>query len=1140
MQNIFLPQDFLLKDQKVLELKEIFPDQCYPYEAIFDFIKNKFSYKYSCDFSGGFNGTLFRLPLRTPKLAKDSDISTKVINIQDNNEMLFLRNIESCGLYRMKGRELQLIWEERINMTEEHRRFRRSVIDREQIYQMNIEKFNYVQNKKVSEIWAVCTGGHNKIKPESREFEGKLKKFSEEKRLKPRGGVAVLLAQSDKKSLYELRDESFPNPPDLTGKIYSYLSLSIASDLGVHLNGDFSLSSARSGVLQSDRFLLADCDDAKWNKYIMHDVLSDLHVKLIEYIVELEEAWHKETKMIDFVSHTMNNFWPIPARKNLIPAYKNYGLNVIRKLGLKSKIFWTEVNGGQFISLKDARIFEKEKAIIVDMLVKSGISAVKLDKDKIEQLDEIKSTNNPRFPYEPINGKLICNELQKRRFKLPSFNTDNSLFQLLDFILQDKSSFKNLTGLPLVPLNDGSVGRFGEVYYIGKDKHLKLFPKSGSSKFISIELPENLQKIFNDDEFISCTNLKKFDTSVVLDLLMDELPLVKELEWNPDGVSIPNKIWLEKIWSILNKSAENIDFNELSRYPLLPLVNPSNILICLDMDDPLLYIPENGHVLYPILVKLKVRITNMSFHENSHENLKKCVEKCTPINIINALERTCVSSFLNMKQLFYKSDLKDVDYKKLGAFIKAEIDTLIEHGQKDRSFMDTLKSLPIWPMHSSENKFKDAISGILLTYKLPFFSFNQNTFFYRCDNELDFNVLTKLGANSVDELEYIKYLVPTPTLITQFSEHSKKYINFLQSVLSLGNHEIEQYLKLYQIIPNQLDTDQSVSSLVRVDTLYDANNPVFRSIFANTDKLLPPELQNDPACIEALGRMGLKRQVNYNIFIECALEIESQKSQIKYRFQENVVRDRAKILVRYLYEHINSLNFNSEQWYKILRIKFVPSEKNYQNNQNQFYQGQKETLGFESFEDLCSHKYKKICWTQCPLFDDDVEPTTSFSEKHPEIGFPTIENIIDHLFTVVTMSKEKKWSKNNEEELKNVINEIYKMLNELCKDINRRMLIITKMHFRKIFLNGDDPFDENSWVAREELVFGLQEDIKERFYKVNECLKEYKELLLTGTPCLDCLDPKPISKVIINDQKDVIINSLINKLVNKPDDKFHD
>ncbi|RIA90189.1 hypothetical protein C1645_823690 [Glomus cerebriforme] len=679
-------------DFSATKFKENFQDQCHPYEAIFDFIKKCFPEKYeteSCDLSKEFKGTLFRLPLRTFKTAKDSNISDKVIdikkileifndiNIQDNNEMLFLRNIESCSLYYMTNRDPQLYWKEKIYMTDECRRSRQQVTNKQQIYQLDIEKFNYKQSKKSSEIWAICTGGHDKIKPELRDLEKKLQKFPDENRkLKPRGGVATLLAKSDERSLNELRENSFPNPPEFTGKIYSYLSLSIISNLGVHLNGDFSLSSARSDILQSENgFLQGDCDDEKWNGYIVNDVLSDLHVKLLEYIVELEKARYKNDKS-NFISHTMNNLWPIPAKENSITAYKSYGLNVIKKLGIKSKIFWTEANGGQFISLKEARIFEKEKEIIADMLAISGILAVKLDKDKIRQLDEIKS-NNSRFPYEPINGKLICKELQIKRFLMPSFNTCDSLFQLLDFILQDRSSFEILTGLPLVPLSDGLVGKFGETYYIGKETHLKLFPKSGPSKFISTKLPENLQKIFNDDGFIQHTNIKRFDDSAVLDLLIHELPLVKELKWNPDGESLPNKSWLDKIWVKLNKETENIDYDKLSRYPLLPVIKPSNMLICLDMTDPLLYIPVNGHILYPVLVKLEVRLTDIIFPENAHENIKQCVQKCTPINIINALERACSSSCSTMEQLFYKNDLDEQDYEKLRTFIKAEIDTLI-------------------------------------------------------------------------------------------------------------------------------------------------------------------------------------------------------------------------------------------------------------------------------------------------------------------------------------------------------------------------------------------------------------------------------------------------------------------------------
>ncbi|RIA96668.1 hypothetical protein C1645_707710, partial [Glomus cerebriforme] len=312
------------------EFKNYFPDQCYPYEA------------FDCDFSKEFKGTLFRLPLRTSKLAEQSEISNRVIQIkelldtfQSNNEMLFLRNVESCSLHHMTDNNSQLIWEIKINMKDSCREIRKNVSDRSQIYQLDVE--TSTKDKKISEIWLLCTGGHYNIKQEFRDF-------SKNKRLKPRGGVAALLARSDEKSLDELkRPESFPNPPDeFTGEIYNYLSLSMASNLSVHLNGNFSLSSARSNILQSEtNFLTSNDEDAKWNQYILYDVLPDLHIRLLEEIVKLEIIRHEKDKT-NFSPHTLNNLWPIT--KNLtLGVYKNYGLHVIKKLGISErKVFWTE------------------------------------------------------------------------------------------------------------------------------------------------------------------------------------------------------------------------------------------------------------------------------------------------------------------------------------------------------------------------------------------------------------------------------------------------------------------------------------------------------------------------------------------------------------------------------------------------------------------------------------------------------------------------------------------------------------------------------------------------------------------------------------------------------------------------------
>lgn len=155
-----------------------------------------------------------------------------------------------------------------------------------------------------------------------------------------------------------------------------------------------------------------------------------------------------------------------------------------------------------------------------------------------------------------------------------------------------------------------------------------------------------------------------------------ELKSVKELNWDPNGKSIPNNSWLKEIWSKLNKDAENIDFIRLSKFPLLPVIKPSDMLVQPDTTNPLLYVPENGHILFPVLAKLKVRFTNMIVPENANEKLKNCIVDCNSINIINSLEITRSSLNLTMKELFETSNLSPSDYEKLRTFIKEKLEVL--------------------------------------------------------------------------------------------------------------------------------------------------------------------------------------------------------------------------------------------------------------------------------------------------------------------------------------------------------------------------------------------------------------------------------------------------------------------------------
>ncbi|CAG8624988.1 705_t:CDS:2, partial [Racocetra fulgida] len=197
-----------------------------------------------CNFNKSFNGTLFRLPLRSIELSKKSLISRNSVNPKDIleylrkikgiDEILFLRNIGIYSIYHIdKDKHVpQLIWETKIQ---------------------NLKDIENIRSKA-------------------------------------HGGVAAILARSDNESLNNPLD--LTDPPDLDGKEYAYVSCNGSTNLGVHINGNFSLTRDRIVILQPN-----DNINGKWNKYILLEVLPSLHVKLLEKIAEIDYEHFKKSNI---------------------------------------------------------------------------------------------------------------------------------------------------------------------------------------------------------------------------------------------------------------------------------------------------------------------------------------------------------------------------------------------------------------------------------------------------------------------------------------------------------------------------------------------------------------------------------------------------------------------------------------------------------------------------------------------------------------------------------------------------------------------------------------------------------------------------------------------------------------------------
>lgn len=274
-------------------------DQFKPYET------------YGVNWSSPYNGTLFRLPLRTTSQASTSLLSKRTITPDDaeallaslQNEasamLLFLKNIERLEIKLWTSNsqiEPELLFSCSIsNMTPTLERYRSFVGDavrfsnssaaaalsgrgpkstpgstaRVQLADFTLRiQCQQIRTIEFEEIWEVCNqlGG------------GECSRIADDPnhsllRLVPWGGVAALVS-----STQQVRLQSHPTG----GLAYCFLPLPVQTGLPVMVNGFFELSSNRRDVWQAGVDMEGDGRTrAEWNISLMKDIISPSYVRLL-------------------------------------------------------------------------------------------------------------------------------------------------------------------------------------------------------------------------------------------------------------------------------------------------------------------------------------------------------------------------------------------------------------------------------------------------------------------------------------------------------------------------------------------------------------------------------------------------------------------------------------------------------------------------------------------------------------------------------------------------------------------------------------------------------------------------------------------------------------------------------------------
>lgn len=306
--------------RNISTLKEKFPD------VFFCYLEDIFPLE---------NGTLFRFPLRSEKMAKQSRISQIPVTVAKLDAMmrdlekelfevlLFVNNVKKISISEINEKGILLnCYSVEVIMSEEDEKKRQEFSDylkaegkrvrTEKILPSDIKVKRYMYTMRLrdnlgnEENWLIV----QQVGFEKPVGETIIRAFRDDRLgMLPRGGVACFLGSNNSSSEDERKKKAF-----------CFLPLPLETDLPVHINGHFALDH------ESRRSLWRDEESgyrSDWNKALLSDVIASCYLTLLtEARVILQLPVSEEDACHPFSSRT-SMLSRLSAYEKLFPTHPN-------------------------------------------------------------------------------------------------------------------------------------------------------------------------------------------------------------------------------------------------------------------------------------------------------------------------------------------------------------------------------------------------------------------------------------------------------------------------------------------------------------------------------------------------------------------------------------------------------------------------------------------------------------------------------------------------------------------------------------------------------------------------------------------------------------------------------------------------
>ncbi|XP_078349603.1 sacsin-like isoform X1 [Oculina patagonica] len=446
-----------------------FPDQFKPYQGVFGCTFEKKGEPFFYD------GTLFRLPLRTLRQASESEICNKYYNEQQlvqlisafqenaSKMLLFLQNVCKISVFQISSDQnpslpsavfeveketLQTLAsistpegkstsEENNNhvslegdlngswVFEHHSHQHRDNSSR--ILSIKYQAYPSSpllpsRNQRSKEVWLIssCYGDRKSLEMASSE-DGKLHG------LLPKAEVAGLLSGE--------KDKQW-SPEKIAGEAFLGLPLGVETGFPVHVNGCFAVTTNRRNLWEdtSGGHSSQKPIEVLWNQYLLEDAASKAYVQLLEGIVSL----YLQGKIVAF---PFDALWP-DIEKAPSKTWTKFAYSIYQNIAsspaplLKSQSHWVSVKDGVFMDEDVIRLPES-----YPIMCKCGYNVVQLPRFISDAFH--KCVSQVVIVQTVTLDKFVCDVFFPNIDKLPSNLRDPITCVILDEYLRGSRKYEN-------------------------------------------------------------------------------------------------------------------------------------------------------------------------------------------------------------------------------------------------------------------------------------------------------------------------------------------------------------------------------------------------------------------------------------------------------------------------------------------------------------------------------------------------------------------------------------------------------------------------------------------------------------------------------------------------------------------------